>query len=143
MQLVPDEQAADIVVTAPQGKPLLVVEVKRRPIISKMLEQLRDYAQAIGAKYIMAVDPQHIIIAQSHNGFDSRETVTLITREVLRPYTDADLLRVEGFYLESLIESWLRDFSFSWKSAKPPGYDELTRIGLASLLRDSETRVKR
>ena len=78
MQRIPNEQAADIVVTAQQGQPLLVVEVKRRPIISPAREQLRAYAQAIGAEYMMAVDPQHIVVAQSNNGFgDSQKTVML------------------------------------------------------------------
>lgn len=61
---------------------------------------------------------------------DWKNSLTLSTPDVVRRYTDAkDLKSVERFYLESLIEGWLRDFSFSWKSEEPPGYLELERIG--------------
>jgi hypothetical protein len=37
-------------------------------------------------------------------------------------------------YLTGLITAWLRDLAYHWKSEKPPGADELNRIGLASRL---------
>jgi Type I restriction enzyme R protein N terminus (HSDR_N) len=145
MQLTPNEQKADILVTASQGHPVLVVEVKRQSIDRATYDQLRSYAQTIGADFLMAVDPQEIIITRvSGSSLDPQSTIKLATPDVLGRYTDlTDFRSVEGFYLESLVEGWLRDFSFSWKSSEPPGFSELSHIGLASLLKDSETRVKR
>jgi hypothetical protein len=37
-------------------------------------------------------------------------------------------------YLTALIVAWLRDMAYHWKSEKPPGTDELEKIGLAARL---------
>ncbi len=145
MQVIPREQSADILVTTPQGRPLLVVEVKRRSLDQAARQQIEEYSQALGTEYVMGIDPQRILIAKTQNGHpDWKAAVILPTSEIVRHYADIpDLGGVEGFYLESLIEAWLRDFSFSWKSKEPPGYRELARIGLASRLRNSETHTQR
>jgi hypothetical protein len=89
----------------------------------------------------MVVDPRQILVAPTRHGLpDWEHAIKLSTSSILRHYADVpDLESVEDFYLESLTEAWLRDFSFSWKSKRPPGYDELDRIGLASRLLNSET----
>lgn len=145
MQITPTKHEADILVTAAEGRPLLVVEVKRLDFYQEALGQLEQYSQAIGAEFVMAVDPKHILVAPTLDGRPQWErAITLSTSAILRHYADVpDLERIEGFYLESLVEAWLRDFSFSWKSARPPGYDELETIGLASRLRQSETHSQR
>jgi hypothetical protein len=145
MRLLNEEQRADIIVISPQGQPVLVVEVKRRPLDTVAFEQLSAYSRVIKPQFVMAVDPQHIRIATTSSGIpDWKSGVTLSTPDILRRYTNApDLRNVERFYLESLIEGWLRDFSFFWKSEQPPGYLELDRIGLSSRLRGTETQVKR
>ena len=145
MQLISKEQNADILVTASQGQPLLVVEVKRRPFDQSARQQVERYSQAVGAEFVMGIDPQEIIVAPARNGQpDWDHAVTLSTSRILRHYAEVpDLESVEAFYLESLIEAWLRDFSFSWKSQTPPGYDELDQIGLASRLRNSVTHTQR
>ena len=141
MQLTPTEQRADILVTAPQGQLLLAVEVKRHPFDQSARQQIEKYSQAVGAEFVMTIDPRKILIAPTQNGLpDWEHAITLSTNSILHHYTDvSDLESVEGFYLESLAEAWLRDFSFSWKSKRPPGYDELDLIGLASRLHNSET----
>jgi len=145
MQLIPKKQNADILVTASQGQPLLAVEVKRHQFDQAARQQVETYLQAVGAEFVMLIDPKKIIAAPAHNGLpDWNHAVTLSTSSILRHYTDVpDLESVEDFYLESLIEAWLRDFSFSWKSKSPPGYDELDVIGLASRLRNSQTHTQR
>lgn len=141
MQQIPIEQKADILVTASQGQPLLVVEVKRHPFDQSARKQIENYSQAVGAEFVMGIDPRQILVAPTRNGRpDWEHAITLSTSNILRHYTDVpDLGSVEDFYLESLTEAWLRDFSFSWKSKRPPGYDELDQIGLASRLHNSET----
>lgn len=141
MQLIPTEQRADILVKASQGQPLLAVEVKRHAFDQAARQQVAKYSQAVGAEFVMGIDPRQIIVARTRNGLpDWEHSITLPTSSILRHYTDvSDLETVEDFYLESLTEGWLRDFSYSWKSKRPPGYDELDQIGLASRLRNSET----
>ena len=141
MQVISTTHRPDILVTAPEGRPLLVVEVKRLDFYQEARVQLAKYSQAIGAEFVMAVDPKQILVAPTLDGLPQWErAITLRTNEILRHYADVpDLERIEGFYLESLVEAWLRDFSFSWKSARPPGYDELEEVGLASRLHHAET----
>lgn len=144
MQVLPAHPEVDILVTAAQSNPLLVVEVKRRKFDGAARDQVSSYARAVGADFVMAVDLRQILIAPTQGGSpDWERAVTLPTDSILRHYTDvSEVDKIEGFYLESLIESWLRDFSFSWKHERPPGYDELERIGLASRLRNSETHAQ-
>lgn len=138
------EQSLDIFVTGEQGQPLLVVEVKRRPLDQNIREQIKRYSKAVEAEFIMGVDPQYILVAKTLSGLpDWSNAIKLATPTILRQYGNFQSLeRVEGFYLQALIEAWLRDFSFSWKSQKPPGYEELSRIGLAERLRKSETHTR-
>jgi hypothetical protein len=145
MQVIPTTPRADIVVTAAEGQSLLVVEVKRRPFDQATRDQVAKYAEAIGAEFVMLIDPQQILVTPTIDGQPQWErAITLPTSSVVSKYTDApNLERIEGFYFESLIEAWLRDFSFSWKSKRPPGYDELEKIGLASRLQNSETHAQR
>jgi hypothetical protein len=144
MQVLPAHPEVDILVTAAQSNPLLVVEVKRRKFDGAARDQVSSYSRAVGADFVMAVDLRQILIAPTQGGSpDWERAVTLPTDSILRHYTDvSEVDKIEGFYLESLIESWLRDFSFSWKHERPPGYDELERIGLASRLRNSETHAQ-
>ena len=134
----------DIVVTRDQGQPLLIVEVERRPLDQSVRQQLARYSQAVGADFIMGIDPQHILVAKTRNGLpDWDKAIRLSTKDILRHYANVqDLEQIEEFYLESLIQAWLRDFSFSWKSQSPPGFKELAAIGLAARLRNSETHTR-
>ncbi len=144
MQVLPAHPKVDILVTAAQSNPLLVVEVKRRKFDGAARDQVSLYSRAVGADFVMAVDPWQILTAPTQGGSpDWERAVALPTASILRHYTEvSEVDKIEGFYLESLIESWLRDFSFSWKHERPPGYDELERIGLASRLHDSETHAQ-
>lgn len=144
MLVMAKEQRADILVTAEQGQPLLIVEVKRRPLDQSVRHQLTRYSQAVGADFVMGIDPQHIVVAKTRNGLpDWDKAIKLSTKDVLSNYANVqDLEQVEEFYLESLIQAWLRDFSFSWKSQSPPGFKELAAIGLAARLRNSETHTR-
>jgi hypothetical protein len=137
-------QSLDILVTGEEGQSLLVVEVKRRPLNQDIRQQITRYSKAVNAEFFMGIDPHHILVAKTLSGLpDWNSAIKLSTPTILRHYGDVQNLdRVEGFYLQALIEAWLRDFSFSWKSDKPPGYDELTRIGLAERLRNSETHTR-
>jgi len=144
MLSMPKERSLDIFVTGEQGEPLLLVEVKRRALDQGIQEQIKRYSKVVDADFIMGVDPQHIPVAKTLSGLpDWNTAVKLSTPAILRHYGNFQSLeRIEGFYLQSLIQAWLRDFSFSWKSQKPPGHEELSRIGLAERLRNSDTHTR-
>ena len=144
MQVIPTHPQMDIIVTASEGNPLLVVEVKRRSFDQTARDQLSSYSRAVDPDFVMGVDLQQIFVAPTQGGSpDWGRAITLPTASILQHYADVSgIEKMEGFYLESLIESWLRDFSFSWKHDRPPGYDELERVGLASRLRNSETHAQ-
>ena len=90
----------------------------------------------------MGVDPHLILVAKTRSGLpDWNSGIRLATASILQHYGGKNLERAEGFYLQGLVQGWLRDFSFSWKSQTPPGYEELDKIGLASRLRNSATHT--
>ncbi|MDQ3814447.1 MAG: hypothetical protein M3347_10910, partial [Armatimonadota bacterium] len=43
------------------------------------------------------------------------------------------------YYLGKLVEAWLRDIAYHWKSENPPYYAHLVAIGLAEKLRAGTT----
>lgn len=135
---------ADILVTEPDETALLLVETKRRNIDQAMLRQIEDFAAAVRPAFVMAVDPTQILVAPAHDGRPEwNHSATLSTPAILGQYSDTvNFDRVEGFYLESLVEAWLRDFTQAWKSARPAGYDQLESIGLAERLRGSEIHAE-
>lgn len=145
MQLITPEKKPDILVTAREGYPVLLVEVKRRALNQVARRQIAEYSKYVKADFVMGIDPQRIIVAPIRNGVpDWQQAITLPTMDILRQYSDLQTLdQIEDFYLEGLVEAWLQDFAFSWKSEHPPGYSELDRIGLASRLRNSETHTER
>lgn len=107
MQVLPAHSEVDILFTAAQSNPLLVVEVKRRKFDRAARDQVSSYSRAVGADFVMAVDLQQILIAPTKGGSpDWERAVTLPTDSILRHYTDvSEVDKIEGFYLESLIES--------------------------------------
>lgn len=56
MRLINEEETADIIVTAPQGQSVLVVEVKRRPLDSDAYAEVNTHSRTINPEYVMAVD---------------------------------------------------------------------------------------
>jgi hypothetical protein len=68
--------------------------------------------------------------------FHSLSLIThLKTASVLSHY-DAEFGQKSIYrdYLVTLVEGWLRDLAFHWKSETPPGSDQLAAIGLLSRL---------
>jgi hypothetical protein len=48
--------------------------------------------------------------------------------------------RVFESYLLTLVEAWLRDLAYHWKSENPPGSEELGRAGLLEKLEGGTTQ---
>jgi hypothetical protein len=68
MQVIPTHRDVDILVTGAQGNPLLVVEIKRRKFDQAARDQVSSYSRVVGAAFVMAVDPQQILVAPTQDG---------------------------------------------------------------------------
>jgi len=134
----------DMLVTEPDESALLVVETKRRRIDAAILSQIGETAAALRPAFVMAVDPHQIVVAPAPNGtVDWDHSTKLSTPAILGHYdATANFDRMEDFYFRTLVEAWLRDFTQGWKSARPPGYEELDKMGLAARLRGGEVHAE-
>jgi hypothetical protein len=78
---------------------------------------------------------------RSERGALEEPIVRLDTREILQFY-DPEFpgKRVFESYLLTLVEAWLRDLAYHWKSENPPGSAELERVGLLERLQGGTTQ---
>jgi hypothetical protein len=138
---------ADILAFDREGHPVLLVEAKAMlgadAIAKDWLIQLMSYLRSDGTDipFGMLVDLEEIQIFQSQADDPSTPILKLRTAEVLKAY-DAEFehKRIFDIYLAALVEAWLRDFAFDWRSATPPAMEELSEIGLAQRLKGGTTR---
>lgn len=136
----------DILVRDDEGRALLVAEVKHGAFHDRpeARDQLERYVAHAGAKFGMLVDDESIVIAPVRgHGLAWDEAMSLSTRKVLGHYATGQVLSsVEGFYLTSLVQAWLRDFAIAWHSSVPPGSAELAGLGLPQQMRDAEVAAE-
>jgi hypothetical protein len=95
-----------------------------------------------GTEFILLADRQHIQIYRRADAHRSEPLLTLNTAEVLTHY-DPDFASKEVFerYFTVLLEAWLRDVAYHWKSEKPPAFDAISAIGLAQCIHDGRTQA--
>ena len=133
----------DVLAHDRRGQAVLVAEVKGVPQSESALAALRHSVALVSppVPYAMLVDPSHIVLF-SWDGKELTQLQRLETPRILRHYDPhfGDR-RVFEDTLQILVEAWLRDVAFHWKSAEPPGYHELTVAGLAARLADGTTRT--
>lgn len=132
---------ADIVAANRNGVPILVVEVKARQTRDAQ-SQLRELLRGLDSvpPYAMIVDPESIQL-YSWDGDRLDETARLDARYVFARYDETfGAKRVFEPYFTSLVEAWLRDLAYNWKSAAPPGRDELQATGVLEHLEGGTTK---
>lgn len=141
-----DLRVADIVALGSDGRIVLLVEVKAAELASReaVISQLKSYLQAANTNipFAMLVDLENIEIFQADNASLSAEAiVSLKTADVLRHY-DAEFgsKRIFERYLIALVEAWLRDLAYHWKSETPPASEQLAAIGLLQRLAGGTTQ---
>jgi Holliday junction resolvase len=140
---------ADIVALGSDGQMVVLVEVKATELETKkakqsVISQVKSYLRATNANipFIMIVDLENIEIFQVNSDNLSVEPIaSLKTAEVLRHY-DAEFGNKQIFelYLTALVEAWLRDLAYHWKSEKPPASEQLAAIGLLQQLEGGTTQ---
>lgn len=147
----------DIVVLNKDKKIVLLVEIKNPQIkinIAKeqLLSQLEIYWQIANKNqflvinddpFAMLVDLENIDIFRykiSKSRPSLQWLISFPTPNILS-YYDAKFSSKQIFnlYMTTLVEAWLRDLAYHWKSEIPPGSQELADIGLLSQLVGGKT----
>jgi len=137
----------DIIAEDKSGKTILLVEVKARHLEGKQhkdwfIEKVKSYLQAANTQipYAMLVDLEDIQIFRC-DGTNLSEPVSYIkAAPVLSHYEPMyGKKRIFHHYLEGLVEAWLRDLAYHWKSQIPPASEQIAEIGLLQQLEDGNT----
>jgi len=135
---------ADIVVFDADDVPVMLVEVKARQD-EKVFdqEQLVQYLQAApNIPYAMLVTLRDIQIFEWKS-----QTLSLLltapTADVLSDYEpEFREKNIYEYYLTTLVETWLRDVAYHWKSATPPLFDQLSQLEIVAKLNNGTTRTE-
>jgi hypothetical protein len=133
----------DAAIVDSENEPVALVEVKMHPVEKWATILPRRLAKFPGrVTYFLAVDPSCIQLYRAVADSLGEPIVRLDTRQVLRHY-DPEFPRQRMFesYLLTLVEAWVRDLAYHWKSENPPGSDELGRAGLLEKLAGGTTRL--
>ncbi|HEY9668686.1 MAG TPA: type I restriction enzyme HsdR N-terminal domain-containing protein [Coleofasciculaceae cyanobacterium] len=144
-----DLRHADIVALGSDGQMVLLVEAKATKLKTRgakctVISQIKSYLQAANTDipFIMIVDLENIEIFQENSdNLPAEPIASLKTAEVLGHY-DAEFneRRIFEPYLTALVEAWLRDLAYHWKSQKPPAAEQLAAIGLLQQLEGGTTQ---
>ena len=138
-----NSQRFDFAALDRDGEYLLLGEIKTNRVNGEdAAEQLASYLRAIQPRvpYALLVGPDKIHLYRWDGEKLSPPVSTLSTAEILSYYDpEASQRHVFEDYVTTLIEAWLRDLAYHWKSARPPGSDDLERAGLLSQLQGGGT----
>ncbi len=132
---------ADIVALDAADVPVMLIDVKARQEEGAFdQEQLtRHLRQAISVPYAMLVTLRDIQIYEWKSQALSL-LLTAPTADVLSVYDpEYRQKNIYHYYLTTLVEVWLRDVAYQWKSATPPLLEQLSRLGLAEKLNEGTT----
>lgn len=137
---------ADIVVLNVHGRPVLLVEVKTQPIdYDAGRQQLSEYFRHISKPHDerlfgLLIDTQKTRLFEWQHEALSKQLFADQTANLLSFYDpEFENKPIFEFYLTTLVEAWLRDCAYHWKSDTPPGYEQLTAVGLTERLQGGTT----
>ena len=132
----------DAAVVDRENHTVALVQVKAHPVerwATILPRQLAKFAERVA--FVLAIDPNCIQLYRPEEESLGEPIVHLDTRQVLQHY-DPEFpgKRVFESYLLTLVEAWLRDLAYHWKSENPPGSEELGRAGLLEKLEGGTTQ---
>lgn len=132
----------DAAVVDREDHTVALIEVKTHPVhgwATILRNQLALIPEPI--PFLLAIDPDEIRVYRTEGGILGEPMIRLETRQVLRHYDPKfPGERVYAAYLLTLVEAWLRDLAYHWKSEDPPGSAELGRAGLLEKFEGGTTR---
>ncbi len=111
---------------------------------NQVREQLTDKLQAAEdvIPFALSANLEDIEIFQWDGTHLSSPVCTLKTGDVLSHYDSSFAeKRIFHSYLTRLIEAWLRDLAYHWKTEMPPASEEISAIGLLPLLAGGTTKT--
>ncbi|MCU0546034.1 MAG: hypothetical protein MUE44_28350 [Oscillatoriaceae cyanobacterium Prado104] len=127
-----------------------IIEAKEKAEKQKIADYMIDWLKAALAKmselrtvipYAMFIDTEQILIFKWDGVNLSAPVGSLNTAEILRYYyAGYGSQQVFEDTIETLVESWLHDLAYHWKSAIPPASEQIAAIGLLPLLAGGTTR---
>lgn len=136
-------EVSDITGWNKNGQKLLVSKIRSRDIqedikckVEEILKFEHEHNKAI-VPYAMTATPENIIFFK-WDGKNLETLYTFLTHEVMSEY-DSEFAhkRISESYLEILVESWLRDLAYKWKTDNPPKLQELKQINFVQKLADA------
>ncbi len=132
----------DAAVVDRENHTVALVEVKAHPVerwATILPRQLAKFAERVA--FVLTINPNCIQLYRSGGESLGEPIVRLDTRQVLQHY-DPEFPRERVFesYLLTLVEAWLRDLAYHWKSEDPPGSEELGKAGLIEKLEGGTTQ---
>lgn len=132
----------DAAVLDRENRPVALVEVKAQPVerwATILQGRLTDLAERVD--FILAADPNSIQLYKPEGESLGEPIAQLDTWQVLRHYAPKyPKKRVFEPYLLALVEAWLRDLAYHWKSANPPGSEALVKTGLLETIEGGTTQ---
>ncbi len=136
------ENGFDAAVVDRENRAVVLVQVKAHPVNkweAVLPRQLANPAER--PAFVLAIDPNWIHLYRPAGEDFGEPIADLDTRQVLQHY-DSEFSRKRVFepYLLTLVEAWLRDLAYHWKTDKPPGSEELGKTGLLEKIEGGTTR---
>lgn len=126
----------DIIAFDRDDEPILAANTKTlRASAAIGSPRVLEILGASGVPFGMFVDLDDLLIFRRGCENPASPICALKTADVLSFYEpEFDRKWISPGYLQGLIEAWLHDFAFHWKSQRPPASDRLESIGLAERL---------
>ncbi len=146
---------ADVIALDKDDRIVVLIEVQiiraqEAAAKQKIVDRAMDWIKAVLAKlseknaivpYAMFIDAEQILIFKWDGVNLSEPVCTLNTGEIGRYY-------MPGFgskwlfesTIEGVIQSWLHDLDYNWKSEIPPASEQIAAIGLLPLLAGGTTK---
>ncbi len=132
----------DIIAEDSDRHAILVVEVEPKALRPEDIDRFVDHFSRENVPYGLLVDPTEIRLVKGEPGTEEHLIKSiLIAEDVLRFY-DPEFSKEQRFvspeirrdYLKSLVEAWLVDLAYHWKSETPPGVEVIASEGLLDRL---------
>jgi hypothetical protein len=138
------EHRFDAAVFDRERLPVALIQVKARPLGKEWTAIVRSELKQRPfppADFLLAIDPICIHLYRLTDRELGDPVVHLDTTKVLSHY-DPDFTgkRIFEFYLLTLVEAWLRDLAYHWKSPNPPGSEELNAAGFLGRVEGGTTQ---
>ena len=133
----------DAAVVDRENHAVALIQVKTYPVGDRWMTILPRQVARFGERvaFVLTIDPNNIALYRAEAENLVEPIVKLDTRQVLQHY-DPEFLKKRVFesYLLTLVEAWLRDLAYHWKSDNPPGAEELRETGLLEKVEGGTTQ---